>query len=287
MKTSIIILTFNNKRFTEACIESLYKYTPLNDFELILVDNNSNDGSKDWIKDFASKNSNVKYIINDFNNNFSGGCNQGAAIATCEYLLFLNNDTILTPNWLYPMQKCFLNDKKIGIVGNVHMFPNTNIVWHCGVVIDVDCSPHHIYFGHTKNTPMVNKSREFQVVTGACLMIRKDIFNKVGGFDENYKNSYEDVDLCFKVGQLGYKVYYCHESMIYHYGSISENRKLHDNRNAAILIKKWKKIIKTDRKSYMRKDNYPYCLFPKYPKDLFMAIKSIVSRLHYRLRNPT
>lgn len=269
---SIIVLTFNNLKYSKQCIESLYQHTPISDFELILVDNASNDGTPAWITDLSKNNKNVKYILNKENCNFAGGCNQGAKIVSGEYLLFLNNDTILTAGWLSLMVECFGRDSKIGIVGNKHLFPNSDIVWHCGGVIGSDFTPKHIYIGHTNKSPMVNKSREYSFVTGACLLIKKNIFENVGGFSESYKNSFEDVDLCFKVKELGYKIFYCCKSCIYHYGSISTGRNDNNLTNYAILFKKWfgRGMLVANESLYWQQDNYPHCLTLENKADMYI-----------------
>jgi GT2 family glycosyltransferase len=100
MKASIVVLTYNNLDLTRQCLDSIYAKTDEPDFELILVDNASEDGTPGYLEEFAKAHSNVQVILNDSNAGFSRANNQGAAIATGEHLVFLNNDVVVTKGWL-------------------------------------------------------------------------------------------------------------------------------------------------------------------------------------------
>ena len=102
-----------------------------------------------------------------------------------------------------------------------------------------DGSPQHLYPHLDASLPKVNKQREYQAVTGACLLIDRALFDECGGFDEAYRNGYEDIDLCMTVRQRGRKVVCCTSAFIYHYGQISEGRTADDDENAALFARKW------------------------------------------------
>lgn len=275
---SIIILTFNNLRYSKQCVESLFIHTKFEDFELILVDNGSIDGTIEWIKEISKEHANIKYHINSQNMNFSFGCNQGSKIAQGEYLLFLNNDTILTPGWLQPMLDCFSQDPMIGVVGNKHLFPNSDMIFHCGGVVSNDKVLKHIYMGYNSKSSFANVDREYLYVTGACLITKKYIFNKIGGFDNEFINSCEDVDLCLKIKELGYKILYCSKSYIYHYGSISEGRFLSEGKNVKRLFDRWNDRLAPDEEKYFVSDNFPNCLSIENNADIFIySIKKELS----------
>ena len=113
---SIVILTFNQLEFTQKCVQSIQRHTP-EKHELIFVDNGSTDGTKKWLRRQIKENHNYRFIENKTNLGFAKGCNQGIAAARGEYLLLLNNDVVVTSNWLSGMRECLNRNPNIGIVG--------------------------------------------------------------------------------------------------------------------------------------------------------------------------
>lgn len=228
---SIIMLSYGSNILTRQSIDSVLEYTST-DYELIVVDNNSGLLLRD------KKYKGIKLIKNRENPGYARGCNQGAGQAKAKYLLFLNNDTIVTPGWLLAMYQVMLKNKDAGIVGNKLLFPDTGRVQHAGVVF-INRLPGHIYYNEKPSEVPIEEEKEYPAVTAACLLIKKDIFMRVGGFDRSFINSYEDVDLCLKVRDLGYRIIYTPDSLVYHYGSKSPGRHKYDKRNLALLLKKW------------------------------------------------
>jgi len=249
-KTSIIIPVFNQLKFTKQCFDALYKVTPNELFELIVVNNGSNDGTREFLDDFAKKHFNVEVIHNQENLGFAKACNQGARVAKGKYLVFLNNDTIPLASWLEEMIKAAERDKNVGIVGSKLIFPDDTIQ-HAGVVVydfPYPVFPCHIYYRKPADISEANIIKEYQAVTGACMLIHKDIFERIGGFDEEFLNGYEDVDLCFRVRELGYNVIYCPNSMLYHFEGQTEGRHNLEKENLERLNQKWVNKIKPDKK---------------------------------------
>lgn len=251
MKVSIIIPIYNKKKYTQKCLESIFSVGAKSDFEIIVVDNASIDGSREYLKGLGDK---LVYINNDKNLGFAKACNQGAKMAKGEYLVFLNNDTVVTTGWLDVLVGELDKNKNIAIVGPKLLYPD-NTVQQAGIVFDEKKWPHHIYKKESKDASYVNKKRQFQALTGACLMIRSDIFKKVNGFDEIYINGLEDLDLCLKVGEQGLGILYCPESVVYHYESVTGGRSNCDEKNVNIFYSRWKEKIKIDYKNYLIEDN--------------------------------
>src|SRR5204862_7398906 len=108
-------------------------------------------------------------------------------------------------------------DRKSGVAGNKHLFPQSGKLNHAGMVFDEKGVPIHLYPGLEADYPPSNLSREFQVLTAACWLVPRELFLEIGGFDEGYRNGFEDVDFCLRVRQRGRKVFYCGTSVIYHY----------------------------------------------------------------------
>lgn len=233
---SIIIPTFNNPYKLKDCLEAIKKNTQYKNYEVILVDNNSfNKKSLEIIKKSGHRVIKYSYKFNYSKiNNFAANYAQG------EYLLFLNNDTIPTRNWLNPLlSECQKED--VGIVGSKLLY-NDNTIQHAGMAFDVkNLRFFHPYQYQSVIIKEVSYIKEVPAVTGACLMIKRRLFEQVGGFDEDYWQESQDVDLCFKIRKLGFKVIYTPYSVVYHQegatrGLASEDVLLYDSLR---LRKKW------------------------------------------------
>ncbi len=238
VRVSIIIPVFNKVEFTEQCLQYLYQNTSAEiGFEVIVVDNASRDGTAAFLRQARGQYANLRVITNKKNRGFSGACNQGARKAKGAYLLFLNNDTEPKPHWLEPLLEVLDLDARVAAVGSKLLFPDGTIQ-HAGVVVVEDhqindpVAPRHIHYRRAADSPKVNELRTYKVLTAACLLVRKSVFNEVDGFDEGYWNGYEDVDLCFKIHTRGWKLVYQPRSVLIHYEKQSgaeRFRKANDN----------------------------------------------------------
>jgi GT2 family glycosyltransferase len=253
MRLSIIIPQFNMAEMTQSCIDYITNNLKDLEYEIVVVDN----GSRDIISDEYKKK--VKYVRSENNLLFSGGCNLGAENSSYENLCFLNNDVFVF-NGMKECVQFLLATDDFGIIGPKLVFRNGNIQ-HAGVQIIGDQINggifEHRYRGFSPSHPQANKTREYSCVTGACLFIRKEDFQKVGGFSTEFKNGYEDNDLCFKVKyQLGKKVIYYPHTFMYHL----ENQTPRDpsiifnSENHIMFFNKWKDKIKIDKTLYDEMD---------------------------------
>ncbi|PID80049.1 hypothetical protein CSB20_08430 [bacterium DOLZORAL124_64_63] len=224
---SVVIPVFNKLEMTRVCVESILEHGAQALFEIIVVSNGSTDGTDQWLTE-QSRRGHLKAVLNQRNEGFSAGCNTGAAAASGRYILFLNNDMEVTPDWLDPMVTTLDNDPAVGIVGARLLFPDGTIQ-HGGVALvqktGTDGTPHiegiHVGYRMDGASPGNNTPRHMQIVTGAALLIRREVFTEVGGFDTGYWNGNEDVDLCLKAGEKGWQTVYRPESVIYHFESQS------------------------------------------------------------------
>ncbi len=233
---SIIMPVCNRVELTKDCLTALAALDGLPDYELIVIDNGSTDGTAEFL---AQLGGDVRIVKNADNAGFAKACNQGAALARGKYLVFLNNDTIPRPGWLNALVGEAESDASVGVVGGKVLYPNGTIQ-HAGVVRDSrHLLPYHIYQSFAGDHPAVNQRREFQIVTAACLLIRRAVFEEVGGFDEGYVNGYEDSDLCLKVKARGYQVVYQPRSVITHLENQTPGRKTHEEANAARFLARW------------------------------------------------
>ncbi len=223
---SIVIPVFNKLELTQVCIESIHTVAVDHSFEIIVVDNGSTDGSTAWLAEQENL-GRLRCVQNPQNLGYGQGCNLGAAKARGRYLLILNNDMEVLPGWLEPLVTCLDLDPQVGIVGACLIFADQT-VQHGGVAMvekttadSVTLGGMHLSYQKSMDLPGARKNLEMQAVTGACLMIRPDLFKQLGGFDEGYWNGNEDMDLCLKAGERGWKVVYMGDSLIYHYESQS------------------------------------------------------------------
>jgi len=252
---SIIIPVFNQLKYTKQCLEAVAINTDEVNYEVVIIDNGSTDGTVDFLRCLEGD---VKIIKNSQNMGFSKANNQGSKVAKGKYLVFLNNDTIAQPEWLSEMISVIEKDPLTGIVGSKLLYPDGTIQ-HAGVVMDNGI--YHIYEGLPSDHLAVNKLREFPYVTGACLLIPRDLFCRLEGFDEGYINGFEDIDLCLKVRRTNKKVIYCPKSILFHYANTSESRmsnntekEKNDKRNGELLFKKWPGFFKENDKKYYLED---------------------------------
>jgi len=205
-KISVIIANYNGKTLLEKCLESLFKVN-YDNFEVILVDNNSTDETVDFItKNYPS----IILIKLDSNKGFAEPNNIGAKIAKGEHLLLLNNDTVVTYNFISEMIKVLEHDKTIGICQSLLLKPDGSLD-SSGDFID---KLGVVYNSKTKT----DEIREISSARGASMLIHKELFEKLGGFDEKFFVSFEDVDLGWRTWILGYRVFLAPKSIVYHLG---------------------------------------------------------------------
>ena len=172
---SIIIPVFNKVELTQECLTTLSEVTQGVSYEVIIVNNASTDGTADFL---SSLGGDVQIINNERNDGFAKACNQGARAAKGRYVLFLNNDTVPKPGWLNPMIQEVETHSDVAVVGSKLLYPD-NTVQHAGVVISRKFStPYHFLTGAPSDFPEVNKRREFQGVTAACMLVRKEVLKK-------------------------------------------------------------------------------------------------------------
>jgi GT2 family glycosyltransferase len=235
MRASIVIPVYNQVFYTRVCLSALEDQAT--DSEVIVVDNASSDSTSHVLAGWVGKGSGRHVIRNDENLGFACACNAGAAKATTEFLVFLNNDTFVLPGWLDNLLEPFA-DPTITVTGSRLLYPNGHIQ-HAGVAFDED-GPRHIFVGLPGDMPAALERRDYQAVTGASLAIRASEFHRLSGFDTAFHNTYEDVDLCLRVRHSGGRVVYVPSSVAYHFESMTEGRVgTFEGRNHELLMQRW------------------------------------------------
>lgn len=244
--TSIIIPIFNCFIYTKQCIETLLSQIN-NTIEIIIINDASTEDN--IYKYFDSINTKVKVIHNEKNKGFLKSCNTGAKSAQGRYLLFLNNDTIPQENWLENLLEIFEKDEKVSAAGAKLIYPDGKLQEAGGIIFN-DGSGYNYGRNDDPNNYKYNYVREVDYCSGACLLVRKDVFEKIDGFDEQFTPAYyEDTDLCFAIRKLGYKVIYQPKSNVIHFEGASCGRdvttgiKKYQEINKIKFFEKWKKEL--------------------------------------------
>ena len=227
-KVSIVILNFNKVHLTIECLQSIWEHTCGYYYEVIVVDNGSQPDDFQVLSGFEGAYKLVRLDVNRF---FGEGNNIGAELAKGEFLLFMNNDVVVTPNWLPPLMEAFHDHSDCGVAGPKFVYPN-GLLQEAGALLDEEGVSVQIGKFQDPETPRFNRGRVVDYVSAAAVLLRKNTFEKVLGFDFMYEPAYyEDVDLCLKVGQLGLNTYYVPESCVVHH----ENATTADSKNSLLL----------------------------------------------------
>jgi GT2 family glycosyltransferase len=246
-KSSVIIPVFNQAALTQECLRVLVAHHVK---EIVVVDDGSTDDTGEMLKGFQGK---IQLVRHAENLGFAIACNHGAAAASGDHLIFLNNDTVAAPGWLQALESYAESHPQASIIGSKLLYPDET-VQHAGVVVCQDHYPRHIYAGFPGDHPAVNKSRRFQIVTGACMLVCRNAFDEARGFDPLFRNGFEDVDLCLRLGANGHEVHYCAESLLHHYESVSPGRFKLDGANVALYRQRWLKRVQPDDLRYYIED---------------------------------
>ena len=241
-RVSIVIPVHGKLAYTLACLRSLAKHGAQAPFEVIVVDDASPDDSAATLAQVHG----LHLLRNAENLGFVGSCNAGAAAARGEFLLFLNNDTQATIGWLDALLRCFDERADCGIAGSRLVYPDGRLQ-EAGGLVFADGSCWNLGRFEVRDTPAFLYRRETDYVSGASLMIRRDVFQRIGGFDTRYAPAYyEDTDLAFPVRKLGLHVYYEPASTVIHCEGISAGTDLdagmkrHQRLNHTKFVDKWK-----------------------------------------------
>ena len=256
---SIIIPVYNKIDLTLNCLFSISQNTKQDNFEVIIID----DASSDATPKILSKIENLKYIRHKNNKGFLESISTGVKNAQGEILVFLNNDTFVTQNWLKNLLKPLANPK-VGIVGAKLVYPNGRLQ-EAGGIIFRDASGWNYGKNDDPSLPEYNFLREVDYCSGACLAISRTLFLKIGGFEECYRPAYyEDTDLAFKIRNLGYKTIYQPKAIVFHLEgascgtNINKGIKKYQAINQQKFKSRWKEILEKEH-------------FPPNPKLLFIA----------------
>ena len=236
MTISIVIANWNTKDLIQQCIESIFGTTPQEQvtYEVIIIDNASTDGSTEYLR---SQSGRITLIENKTNLGYAKACNQGMKIARGKFILLLGSDTIMQPGTLFECVKflegnndagavsCKLLNPDGSIQNSLKKFPKLKNAFYTYLSLDKLNRDYDMAEFNYDNTVEVEQA------DATFLMIRKELMERIGYFDESYRILYNDVDLCRRIQKAGCKIFFLHSVSIIHYGS-------HSTKNADFALRK-------------------------------------------------
>lgn len=281
---SIIIPSKDNFEILERCIKTLVTITEYKNYEIILVDNGSNEVNYTKYAGLSKKYK-INYIYDKMEFNFSRMCNVGASMANGEYYLFLNDDIeIIDGKWLSRMIGHAELDH-VGAVGAKLLYPGGNKIQHLGVV-QLECGPGHAFAGFDDENVfyMARNKVEYNwlAVTAACILVSKKKFQQVNGFAEEFAVTYNDVDFCYKLVEAGYYNVVRTDAVLYHHESVSRGNDVIDEAKLNRMMREQEALYKKhplfDKKDpfYSRNLEQRYLNFSYNGRMTFDALKSPV-----------
>lgn len=226
MDLSVIIVTYNSKQYLDSCLGSLMNSSNGIEKEILVVDNASADGGVKFVR---SKFQTVNVIENLENIGFAAGNNAGAKAAKGRYLLFLNPDTVVEKDALVNMLSFMERNADAGIIGPKLLYPDGTLQLSCRKFYTIiSIAVRRTFLNKIFNSSKVhvehlmadwdhNSTRKVDWVLAACMMARREDFEKAGCFDEKYRLYFEDVDLCYRIKKMGKNVYYFPDSVVHHH----------------------------------------------------------------------
>ncbi|OGK08420.1 hypothetical protein A2767_05950 [Candidatus Roizmanbacteria bacterium RIFCSPHIGHO2_01_FULL_35_10] len=234
MKTvdlSIIVISYNTKQITKDCLESIIKSLKNSsiNYEIIVIDNISNDDSLEMLRKYSNKYSNIELIENKENVGFGRANNQGVKLAKSDYILFLNSDIIVLEDAIEKLYNFYKqNEKKINFLGGKLLNKDMSLQpssapFYTLPVIFAALFLRGDYWGLTRNSPKTLKETDW--VSGACILTKKKYFNKISGFDERVFMYMDEVDLLYRAKKNGMRVFFYPEAKFIHLGSASSGGK--------------------------------------------------------------
>lgn len=247
-EVSIIIPAYNEFDYTYDCLKSIYRNSGDVSYEVIIA----NDCSTDLTNQVEKIAENVRLVTTENNMGFLRNCNHAAKYASGKYILFLNNDTQVQENWLRPLLSVMECDETVGMVGSRLVYPDGTLQ-EAGGIVWRDASAWNYGNRKSPEASEYNYVKETDYISGASIMIRHELWNEIGGFDERFVPAYyEDTDLAFEVRRRGYKVMYQPLSVVVHFEGVSNGTdveaglKKYQVTNHNKFYEKWKSILEAE-----------------------------------------
>jgi GT2 family glycosyltransferase/predicted nucleic acid-binding Zn-ribbon protein len=247
-RASVIVPAYNQIEHTLACLRSLAASGDQLAFEVIVVDDHSSDDTPSRLETVDG----LRWHRNERNLGFIGACNAGALLARGEFIVFLNNDTLVRPGWLDALIDTFDAQPRAGLVGAKLIYPDGRLQEAGGVVFS-DASGWNVGRFEDPADPRYNVLRDVDYCSGAAIALRRELFTELGGFDPRYTPAYyEDTDLAMKVRAHGLRVLYQPRSEVIHCEGVSHGTdvgsgiKAYQVHNQARFLERWRDVLERD-----------------------------------------
>lgn len=238
---SISIVTYNNLAYTRLCLDSVEWLTEYPNYEIVVVDNASTDGTREWLDEERRLRDNLTVLFNDDNRGFAAACNQASRASTGDILCFLNNDTVVTRGWLSTMVAALVADPAIGLVG-----PASNGVANEARADAPLGSPEYLHEWATDHTWRHDgEERSIPMLALYCAAVRREVWEKIGELDERFEvGMFEDDDFSRRVRLAGYDLRYRRDAFVYHWQQASFG---------ALAPEEYTRIFEENRRRYRDK----------------------------------
>lgn len=256
-RVDVIVPVYGGQPHLERLIPALADTTAGMDVQVWFSDDltppeKGGDTLRPWLEAECAQRPGWHLIQATENGGFSAANNRAASVAKGEFLCMLNSDTVPHKGWLTEMLGVMKSLPQVGAVGAKLIWPPwakdrfPGLVQHAGVAFNAMRLPYHIRERWPADDPMVNRPLLMKAVTGACMLVRRKLWDQVGGLDEAFgQGNFEDIDLCLKIVQAGYEIAYCPTAVLYHVGSGSNN--VEDaERNSMLFMHRWSHLIVSD-----------------------------------------
>ena len=239
---SIVIPVYNGLSYTKKCLEDLRATVRDIEHEIVIVDDGSTDGTQEYLQSLEAP---VRVFFNTRRAGVAVPCNIGAEAARGELLCFLNNDMEFAPGWIEPLLRAHRELPHAGIIGNVHWSPRTGRYDHMGMVIGSNGLPGH--FGRYWRFIPFRGYKAWPTIPSACWVMKRSLYLEMGGQSTDYVTGCEDMDLCLRLHQKGYRHYVVYDSVVKHYVSVSPSRHDRTRENERLLLERWGDYLLSQR----------------------------------------
>lgn len=270
-KISVVIPNMDHADTLRECLESIFKYTTYDNYEIIIVENNSKDDETFAYYETLKQNPRIKLVTWDGIFNYSAINNYGVRTAAAgDYILLLNNDiTVITPDWLQEMLM-FAQRPDVGAVGAMLYYPDDTIQ-HAGVILGIGGVAGHSHKGNARNSNgylfRTSVAQDLSAVTAACVMVRRNVWEEISGLDESFEVALNDVDMCMRIRKAGYLIVWTPYAELYHYESKSRGyedtpeKKERLQKESRRFLSRWGKEIEAGDPYYnpnltLKKENF-------------------------------
>lgn len=288
MLVSFVIPLYNCLPLTQAMVASLQATIPTGlAHEIILVDDGSTDGTRAWLESHSPlRSSPFRVLLNERNLGFAGANNRAVALARGEFLALLNNDLVLLPGWLEAMLDAHARLRgSAGLIGNVQLDAKSGLIDHAGLELTPTAKPIHVRQLPPLFSRLVQPVRPVPAVTGACVLLERSLWQRLGGFDEGYLNGGEDIDLCYRARAAGRVNAVALRSVVRHHVSSSPGRKARDEQNSRRLALRWRREFAADAIRPWCRDYLTHALAEPRSREYRLALVTCAHLARLR-RNP-